>query len=92
MAAQVVTKTKVPTKEFEKKYVYNLQAKNIPIITKYINYSKLTDEDNILCVNPATNEYVIYQAKTEKADGFKSMKMLVEYLYTEKKYLIYQFK
>ncbi len=92
MAAQVVTKTKVPTKEFEKKYVYNLQAKNIPIITKYINYSKLTDEDNILCVNPATNEYVIYQAKTEKADGFKRMKMLVEYLYTEKKYLIYQFK
>ena len=92
MAAQVVTKTKVPTKEFEKRYVYNLQAKNIPIITKYINYSKLTDEDNILCVNPATNEYVIYQAKTEKADGFKRMKMLVEYLYTEKKYLIYQFK
>ncbi len=92
MAAQVVTKTKVPTKEFEKRYLYNLQAKNIPIITKYINYSKLTDEDNILCVNPATNEYVIYQAKTEKADGFKRMKMLVEYLYTEKKYLIYQFK
>ena len=56
MAAQVVTKTKVPTKEFEKRYVYNLQAKNVPIITKYINYSKLTDEDNILCVNPATNE------------------------------------
>ena len=92
MAAQVVTKTKVPTKEFEKRYLYNLQAKNIPIITKYINYSKLTDEDNILCVNPATNEYVIYEAKTEKADGFKRMKMLVEYLYTEKKYLIYQFK
>ena len=92
MAAQVVTKTKVPTKEFEKRYIYNLQAKNIPIITKYINYSKLTDEDNILCVNPATNEYVIYQAKTEKADDFKRMKMLVEYLYTEKKYLIYQFK
>ena len=92
MATQLVTKTKVPTKEFEKKYVYNLQAKNVPIITKYINYSKLTDEDNILCVNPATNEYVIYQAKTEKADGFKRMKMLVEYLYTEKKYLIYQFK
>ena len=92
MAAQVVTKTKVPTKEFEKKYIYNLQAKNIPIITKYINYNKLTDEDNILCVNPATNEYVIYNAKTEKADDFKRMKMLVEYLYTEKKYLIYQFK
>ena len=92
MATQLVTKLKAPTKEGEKKYIYNLQAKNIPIITKYINYSKLTDEDNILCVNPATNEYIIYQAKTEKADSFKRMKMLVEYLYTEKKYLIYQFK
>ncbi len=92
MATQLVTKLKAPTKEGEKKYIYNLQAKNIPIITKYINYNKLTDEDNILCVNPATNEYVIYNAKTEKADSFKRMKMLVEYLYTEKKYLIYQFK
>tara|TARA_B100000963_G_scaffold325692_1_gene312136 strand:+ start:2407 stop:2685 length:279 start_codon:yes stop_codon:yes gene_type:complete len=92
MATLVVTKIKAPIKEGEKKYIYNLQAKNNPIITKYINYNKLTDEDNILCVNPATNEYVIYQAKTEKADGFKRMKMLVEYLYTEKKYLIYQFK
>ena len=92
MAAQVGTKIKAPIKEGEKKYIYNLQAKNVPIITKYINYSKLTDEDTILCVNPATNEYVIYNAKTEKADSFKRMKMLVEYLYTEKKYLIYQFK
>ena len=92
MATQLVTKVKAPIKEVEKKYIYNLQAKNVPIITKYINYSKLTDEDNILCVNPATNEYIIYQAKTEKADSFKRMKMLVEYLYTEKKYLIYQFK
>ena len=53
---------------------------------------KLTDEDKILCVNPATNEYVIYQASIEKSDNYKKMKMLVEYLYEEKKYLIYQIK
>ena len=52
----------------------------------------LTDDDKILCVNPATNEYVIYQASIEKADNYKKMKMLVEYLYEEKKYLIYQIK
>ena len=62
------------------------------MITKYISYNKLTDEDNILCVNPATNEYVIYQANLERKDNFKRMKMIIEYLYTEKKYLIYQFK
>ena len=92
MATQQIIKPRIPKQEEEKKYIHYLQAKNIPIITKYINYNKLTDEDNILCVNPATNEYVIYHAKIEKADGFKRMKMLVEYLYTEKKYLIYQFK
>ena len=92
MSVKTVSITRIPKEENERKYIYRLQAKNLPIITKYINYNKLTDDDNILCVNPATNEYVIYQAKLEKKDNFKRMKMLVEYLYTEKKYLIYQFK
>ena len=92
MATQQIIKPRIPKQEEEKKYIHYLQAKNIPIITKYINYNKLTDEDNILCVNPATNEYVIYQASIEKSDNYKKMKMLVEYLYEEKKYLIYQIK
>ena len=83
---------RVPKEEEEKLYINRLQAKNHPIITSYIVYDKLTDEDKILCVNPATNEYVIYLAKQEKADHFKRMRMLVEYLYEEKKYLIYQIK
>lgn len=92
MATQQITKPKLPKQEEEKKYIHYLQAKNIPIITKYINYNRLTDEDKVLCVNPATNEYVIYEAKTEKMDQYQRMKMVVEYLYEEKKYLIYRFK
>lgn len=92
MATQQITKPKIPKQEEEKNYIHYLQAKNIPIITKYINYNMLTDEDKILCINPSTNEYVIYDAKTEKKDQYQRMKMIVEYLYTEKKYLIYQFK
>lgn len=92
MSVKTVSITRIPKEENEKKYIHRLQAKNIPMITKYISYNKLTDEDNILCVNPATNEYVIYQAKLERKDNFKRMKMIIEYLYTEKKYLIYQFK
>jgi len=92
MTTLQVTKIRLPSQEEEKNYINHLQAKNHPIITKYIIYTKLTDEDKILCVNPSTNEYVIYNAEIEKKDNYKRMKMLVEYLYTEKKYLIYQFK
>ena len=92
MSVKINRIPRVPKEEDERKYINHLQAKNHPIITRYITYDKLTDEDNILCVDPATNEYVIYQAKSEKADGYKRMKMLVEYLYEEKKYLIYMFK
>ena len=92
MATRSVTIPRLPMEEQEKKYINHLQAKNHPIITRYITYDKLTDDDKILCVNPATNEYVIYQASIEKADNYKKMKMLVEYLYEEKKYLIYQIK
>ena len=92
MATSHVTIPRIPKEEQEKKYINHLQSKNHPIITRYITYDKLTDEDKILCVNPATNEYVIYQAKIEKSDNYKKMKMLVEYLYEEKKYLIYQIK
>ena len=92
MATSHVTIPRIPKEEQEKKYINHLQAKNHLIITRYITYDKLTDEDKILCVNPATNEYVIYQASIEKADNYKKMKMLVEYLYEEKKYLIYQIK
>ena len=92
MATSHVTIPRIPKEEQEKKYINHLQAKNHPIITRYITYDKLTDDDKILCVNPATNEYVIYQASIEKADNYKKMKMLVEYLYEEKKYLIYQIK
>ncbi len=83
---------RVPKEHEESKYINYLQAKNHPIITSYIIYDKLTDEDKVLCVNPSTNEYVIYQAKIEKSDDYKRMKMLVEYLYEEKKYLIYMIK
>ena len=92
MATKQATNTRVPRAEEEKKYINYLQAKNHPIITKYIVYDKLTDGDKILCVNPSTTEYVIYEAKLKKTDNYKRMKMLVEYLYEEKKYLIYQIK
>ena len=92
MAISQATITRVPKGEAEKKYINYLQAKNHPIITKYIVYDNLTENDKILCVNPSSGEYVIYEAKQEKGDNYKRMKMLVEYLYTEKKYLIYQFK
>ena len=92
MATSQATILRIPREEQEKKYINHLQAKNHPIITSYITYDKLTDDDKILCVNPATNEYVIYLAKIEKADNYKNMKMLIEYLYEEKKYLIYQIK
>ena len=92
MATQQIIKPRLPKQEEEKKYIHYLQAKNIPIITKYINYNSLTDDDKILCINPATNEYVIYYAVTEKKDQYQRMKMVVEYLYEEKKYLIYRFK
>ena len=92
MATRSATIPRLPMEEQEKKYINHLQAKNHPIITKYIIYDKLTDGDKILCVNPATAEYVIYEAKLEKTDNYKRMKMLVEYLYEEKKYLIYQIK
>ena len=92
MSVKINRIPRVPKEDRERKYIHHLQAKNHPIITTYITYDKLTDEDKILCVNPATNEYVIYEAKLEKSDGYKRMKMLVEYLYEEKKYLIYMFK
>ena len=92
MARKHATIPRVPRAEEEKKYINYLQAKNHPIITKYIIYDKLTDSDKILCVNPSTTEFVIYEAKLEKDDNYKRMKMLVEYLYEEKKYLIYQIK
>ena len=92
MSVKTNTVPRAPKEEEERKYIHRLQAKNHPIITRYITYDNLTDEDKILCVNPATNEYVIYQAKVEKTDGYKRMKMLVEYLYEEKKYLIYMIK
>lgn len=92
MATKHATIPRVPKEEEEKKYINHLQAKNHPIITKYIVYENLTDSDKILCVNPSSGEYVIYEAKLEKGDNYKRMKMLVEYLYEEKKYLIYQLK
>tara|TARA_B100000927_G_C16365979_1_gene429456 strand:+ start:571 stop:849 length:279 start_codon:yes stop_codon:yes gene_type:complete len=92
MATRQATITRLPIGEAEKKYINYLQAKNHPIITKYIVYDNLTDSDKILCVNPSSGEYVIYEAKLEKDDNYKRMKMLVEYLYEEKKYLIYQLK
>jgi len=92
MATSHATIPRVPKEENERKYIHHLQAKNHPIITRYITYDKLTDEDKILCVNPSSDEYVIYDAKVEKKDNYKSMKILVEYLYTEKKYLIYHIK
>ena len=92
MATSQATITRLPIGEAEKKYINYLQAKNHPIITKYIVYDNLTDSDKILCVNPSSGEYVIYEAKLEKDDNYKRMKMLVEYLYEEKKYLIYQLK
>ena len=92
MSVKINRIPRVPKEEDERKYIHHLQAKNHPIITRYITYDKLTDEDKILCVNPATNEYVIYMAEMEKKDGYKRMKMLVEYLYEEKKYLIYMIK
>ena len=92
MSVKINRIPRVPKEDEERKYIHRLQAKNHPIITTYIIYDKLTDEDKILCVNPATNEYVIYQAKLEKSDGYKRMRMLVEYLYEEKKYLIYMIK
>lgn len=92
MSVKINRIPRVPKEEQERNYINHLQAKNNPIITRYITYDRLSDEDKILCVNPATNEYVIYHAKTEKTDGYKRMKMLVEYLYEEKKYLIYMFK
>ena len=92
MSTSQATITRVPGGEEEKKYINYLQAKNNPIITKYIVYDNLTDQDKILCVNPSSNEYVIYEAKLEKGDNYRKMKMLVEYLYVEKKYLIYKLK
>mgnify|MGYP001399162590 CR=1 FL=1 len=92
MATKHTIIPRVPKEEEERNYIHRLQAKNHPIITRYIIYDKLTDEDKILCVNPATSEYVIYLAKKEKDDNYNRMKMFVEYLYEEKKYLIYQFK
>ena len=71
MSVKINRIPRVPKEENERKYIYHLQAKNHPIITTYITYNKLTDDDKILCVNPATNEYVIYQAKLEKKDGLK---------------------
>ena len=92
MATSQARITRVPNGEEEKKYINHLQAKNHPIITKYIVYDNLTEYDKILCVNPSSGEFVIYEAKLEKGDNYKRMKMFVEYLYTEKKYLIYQLK
>ena len=92
MATSHAAITRSPKEESEKKYINYLQAKNHPIITKYIVYDKLNENDKILCVNPSSGEYVIYEAKQEKQDNYKRMKNLVEYLYTEKKYLIYQIK
>jgi hypothetical protein len=91
MATRQVLIPKAPREE-EKKYINYLQAKNHPIITKYILYDELTDHDKILCVDPSTYEYIIYEAKLEKGDNYQRMKTLVEYLYVEKKYLIYQIK
>ena len=92
MATSQATIPRVPKGEAEKKYINHLQAKNHPIITKYIVYDKLTENDKILCVNPSSGEFVMYEAKLEKGDNYERMRMLVEYLYEEKKYLIYQIK
>ena len=53
MATKHATITRVPKEEEEKKYINYLQAKNHPIITKYIVYDNLTENDKILCVNPS---------------------------------------
>ena len=53
MATSQATIPRIPREEQEKKYINHLQAKNHPIITRYITYDKLTDDDKIL-------SYVIY--------------------------------
>ena len=81
-----------------KSTTYN--SDDFPLIVGILNLTpdsfydggKYTENDKILCVNPSSSEYVIYEAKLEKSDNYKRMKMFVEYLYTEKKYLIYQIK
>ena len=56
MATSHATITRVPGGEEEKKYINYLQAKNHPIITKYIVYDNLTENDKILCVNPSSSK------------------------------------
>lgn len=50
------------------------------------------ESDNILCVNPSTSEFVIYDVKIEMNDNYERLKTQLEELYTEKKYLIYLIK
>ena len=57
-----------------------------------IVYDKLVEGDYILCVNPATSEFVIYDIKLEMYDNYKSLRRKLDELYTEKKYLIYLIK
>ena len=76
----------------EKLLIEQLQCKNHPILTSYIVYDKLMESDNILCVNPSTSEFVIYDVKIEMNDNYERLKAQLEELYTEKKYLIYLIK
>ena len=48
MATRSTTIPRVP-KEKEKEYIHHLQAKNHPIITRYIVYDKLTEKTKYLC-------------------------------------------
>ena len=76
----------------EKLLLQQLQSDNHPILTSYIVYDKLMESDNILCVNPSTSEFVIYDVKIEMNDNYERLKAQLEELYTEKMYLIYLIK
>jgi hypothetical protein len=88
----VIRVPRIPKCLNEKLLIEQLQCKNHPILTSYIVYDKLVEGDYILCVNPATSEFVIYDIKLEMYDNYKSLRRKLDELYTEKKYLIYLIK
>ena len=76
----------------ERLLIEQLQSKNHPILASYIVYDKLVEGDYILCVNPATSEFVIYDIKLEMGDNYKRLRTNLDELYIDKKYLIYLIK
>ena len=76
----------------ERLLIEQLKCKNHPILTSYIVYDNLVEDDFILCVNPSTFEFVIYDIKLEMYDNYKSLRRNLDELYIDKKYLIYLIK